>query len=774
MMSEVVYEWNSSLKTLVGACCLTSESRRRAIQGVDMSDQVGPRRLDVELSQTFPLQGIVVVDATTDFAGRLCGRLLVDAGATVIDYSTDGKVTSDEWAAFLNAGKLDPRAIQDHEFRTQDLTELATHAHVLLCTRPEFDHPTLGVRELAARCPGLLLVCMPPFGTGPYEAFLSDDVVLSALSGLADCTPGFPDRQEGAIQPPVQSVAPLAEFGAGLTCAVATMAALFQRLTKSEGPGRIEISQIEAVVSMMVSDWSLAAYAGEAPGRRRKVRTLEPNCYLPCRDGHVVIVATSDQHWQHLVEVMGSPAWAVDERFKTVAGRVENVEDLHALLGKWARTQSGLEFMIRAQSRGLPCTALLELSETVHSEQVRVCGSIEMREGVALPADPIVLNGRRRPRYGTPRQMLISPAATAVPPPTEAPLAGIRVLELTQMVAGPFAGQLLAALGAEVLIVESRRHLVSRMFGPFAAKPEYDASTNFNHVNRGKGSVELNLKTTEGKRLLHDLVRNSDIVIENMSRRAAEDLGLTYEALRGLKSDIIFASISAFGRSGPWGSYVSHHGGITALSGLASVIRDPVGNPRLVGAIMPDVLSGTYLALALLQALTIRVKTGMGMHVELSMLDVLLNAMGGLLAAADQGKRFGPHPVRFLEMLKVGRYVAVDGPNCPKELSESDKSRTPREAMFALQSGNVFAGAVQNMLEVIEDPHLRARSFVQWVDHPVVGNRPVPGVPWTFDGLRPPLGHAPVLGSDTDAALRGLIGLTEIDVSRLRESGVLT
>jgi crotonobetainyl-CoA:carnitine CoA-transferase CaiB-like acyl-CoA transferase len=635
--------------------------------------------------------------------------------------------------------------------------------------------PCLDCDEVRARHPRLLTACITPFGrTGPYSHYRADDLVLSALSGLADATPGFPDRQENAGEPPVQSLAPLAEVGAGLVAGIAVFGSLLQRLRGSERPAHVEVSALEANAWLMVSEWGIAAYGGTAPGRRRKSRTLEPNCYLPCRDGHLVIVATTDRHWSALVEAMGNPTWASDARFQDVAGRAAHAEALHAHLREWATDVSGREFMERAQARRVPCACFFELGDVVGGEQVRSCGSVEEIGGRALPADPVVVNGIRRRRGDAPRLAAVEVGAHSSGAP-EAPLSGVRVLDLGQMVAGPMAGQLLAALGADVVVVESRRRLTSRSFGPFAGEPTYDASSNFNHCNRGKRSVAVDLSTDDGRRILYELVAASDVVLENFSRHAAEKLGLTYAELRIHRADVILASISAFGREGPLGGYVSHHGGVAALSGIASVTRDAQGGPRLVGAIYPDVLTGAYTSLAILQAVAERARTGAGCHVELSMLDVLLTTMAGLVPDATGGQRFGPHPAPFLASAEPHRFLAVAAADA---VAHADavagvSGRTRRDAMSALQERGIRAAAVLDMLEVMDDPHLRERGFVLELEHAVAGRKPLPGVPWLYDGARPPLGVAPLLGDASNEVLAGLAGLEHKHVEDLRHEGVL-
>ncbi len=710
-----------------------------------------------------PLEGLRVVDATTDFAGRLCGRVLADAGATVVWLpGTEG--AADAWDRFADLGKVVAEPLRT-------LESLIDEADVLIYTR-QSDH-AFDPTESARRHSGLVIGCIPPFGEGPYVDFRSDDVVIAALSGLADCTPGYPDRQEGEIQPPVQSLARLAEFGAGVTASVAVLGALLPRFGFPGGAQFVEVAQLEAVVSMMIMDWGTAVYGGTAPGRRRKARMLEPNLYVKTADGYLVIVATSDRHWAALVDAMGSPPWATDERFATVQARAENIEALHEGLREWAKDNNGQALMEKVQRSGVPCVAVLDLTTSLRSEQVRTLNSLETINGLTLPADPVLINGHRRAdRYASRATNGPPPAVVRRTEPSPAPLAGVRIVDLTQMVAGPLASQLLVALGAEVYLVESRRRPVPRMYGPFAGKPEYNASTNFNHVNRGKRSVELDLKTMEGRRLLAALVRRSDIVIENFSKRAAADLGLSYAELQAIRGDIIVASISAFGRSGPWGSYVANHAGVTALTGLASAIPDSEGQPRLVGAIMPDALAGAYMASALLQALMLRARTGCGSSVQISMLDVMMNAMAGLLPTAAAGEPLGTHPARFLRTSEAGKYLAVSERVSP-DLVTAVQSMTRAEAMGALQGNRIRSGAVLDILEVIADPHLAARHFAQQIDHPVVGVRPMPGVPWLFDGRRPHLGAAPVLGSHTEAAMRDIVGLSPGEIARLRASGVL-
>jgi crotonobetainyl-CoA:carnitine CoA-transferase CaiB-like acyl-CoA transferase len=720
---------------------------------------------------SLPLSGMRVVDVSAGIAGPMCGKLLADAGAQVTKVELppgDPARAFDpplRWFEFLNRGKRHVGA----EPESAEVADLLAEAHVFLTsqTHRHASGSGLDCPTLLQRHPRLVAACVTPFGqTGPYEDYVADDLVLSALAGLADATPGFPDSCARADDPPVQSLAPLAEMAGGIVGATALFGALLGRARGGAEVRHVEVAVHEVAASFMVWEWGMAAYGGGIRGRRPVPADLAPNCYLPCLDGHVVLVAFTEPHWRGLVDLLGNPDWTADPAYADAALRAEHWDSLGERLAEWARGRRGLDVLDGAQARGIPCCCSFELRDTVRTRQVEEYGSLERDGAPAFPADPIVVNAeRRRPSNSTTKAFsreTVEPAGT--------PLAGVRVLDLGQVVAGPFAGQLLAALGAEVIVVESRAHPVSRLFGPFVGEPKHDASMMFHQVNRGKASVEVDLTTAEGGRVLLELVGAADVVLENFSRRAAERLGVTYEELSKVRDDIILASISGFGRRGPWGDYVALHSGVILLSGLASVTRDAQGEMRLAGAIYPDLLAGAYLALAIQEALLSRMQSGRGCHVEVGMLDVLLTCMGGLVPAAVDGMTFGPHAGRFLRTAEPAGYLAVSD----AAVDEREVARlTRREAMERLQARGTKAGAVLDIGEVMTDPHLVARGFVVEGDHPLAGPRPMPAVPWLYDGERPQLGHAPLLGDRTAQVLTEVAKLSHEEVEALRLDGVL-
>ena len=747
----------------------------------------------------WPLRGALVVEASTGIAAPLCARLLADAGATVVTVDLgqrDAVPPSASWRAYLDVGK-ERRAIGP---AGDELAALLARADLLLTSLPHEAAAALGVgceQSLAAN-PELIAACITPFGqSGPYAPLAADDVTVAALSGISDCTPGFPDRRERMDDPPVQSRAPLTDVAGALVGGTAIMAALLARLRGEPGPRHIELATLEAATTLIVNEWGPTAYGGGVRGRRPGHMDQEPNSYLAAADGWVNVTGMTPPYWESLLEMMGRPDWALAPELATAEGRAANYATLMPPLSAWVKTRPRLAFFEEAQARGLPICPSTDLRDTLAGEHVQAVGSTVVVDGRVLPADALLVNGVRRARPGaaagagaTADPGESSPLRAARPAaagrargagrgataaPHHLPLQGVRVIDLTQFLAGPFAGQTLASLGADVIVVESSTRLVTRSFGPFGGEPTYDASMNFNFCARGKRSATLNLKTDEGRATLDELVRSSDVVIENYSARFAAQLGLTYERLQTLRADIIVGSLSAFGRSGPWGRYIGLHSGVMALSGLASVTRDEEGRPRFLGAALPDTLSGTYLALAVVQALAQRELTGHGCQLELSMLDVGLLCMGGLVPDAATDEPTLRHPARFLRTREPERFVAVAAELAAAEWEGIERevaTLTRAEAMAALQARGLRAGAVQDLADVMADPQLSARGFLAVDDHPVAGARPAPGVAWLYDGERPLLAHAPLLGVDTDEVLRGA-GLDDARITALRAAGAL-
>lgn len=399
------------------------------------------------------------------------------------------------------------------------------------------------------------------------------------------------------------------------------------------------------------------------------------------------------------------------------------------------------------------------------------------------------------------------------------PLDGIRVLDLGQFIAMPFCTQWLAWMGAEVIVVESRRHLTSRGSPPFAPGREGDpdASGYFNLLYGSKKSCTIDMTTETGRGLVRRLAAVSDVMVDNFSTGVLEKLGLNYEAIRPLNPALVMVSCGAFGRTGPMRHAMGFHSAVNLFSGVADVTGYPDGPPRILGGVLPDPLGGMYSVFAILAALHHRRRTGEGQFIDLAMYETMLplipEAVIDLTLNAVEPVRIGnrdrvaaPHGVyRCREAdtwvaVSVGSdaewrtFCAAAGhPEWGSDPRFADtaarhanagaldalvegwtRGRTPGEATEILQRAGVTAGPVLRSDQLLADPQLRARGLVVENDHPKGGRRPQLGVPWRMDSVGVDYRRAPLLGEHTREVLTKLLGLSEAEYAALETRGVLS
>jgi crotonobetainyl-CoA:carnitine CoA-transferase CaiB-like acyl-CoA transferase len=370
-------------------------------------------------------------------------------------------------------------------------------------------------------------------------------------------------------------------------------------------------------------------------------------------------------------------------------------------------------------------------------------------------------------------------------------LAGIRVLELTQVMAGPFCGQVLADMGADVVKVEppgtgdQTRHAMG-----FRMRGEDTAA--FLAVNRNKRSVALDLKEPADREAFHGLVGAADVVLENYRPGVAAKLGADYETLAALNPRIIYASISGFGQTGPYAQRPGFDLIAQGLSGVMSVTGEPGGEPVKCGVPISDLASGLFCAVAILSAYVARERTGRGQRIDTSLFEGALAlsiwesaelwATGRIpeplgsahrLTAPYQALRtrdghvtVGGNNQRLWERLcrTLGREDLIEDPRfatnearmanraaLAAELESALAARDTGEWVEALLEAGVPAGPIHDYAQVFEDPHTRAREMVVELEHPVEGTIRALGIPVklseTPGRIRRP---APLLGEHTD------------------------
>ena len=209
-----------------------------------------------------------------------------------------------------------------------------------------------------------------------------------------------------------------------------------------------------------------------------------------------------------------------------------------------------------------------------------------------------------------------------------APLEGIRVIELARILAGPWAGQTLADLGAEVIKVEAPEGDDTRRWGPPFIEREGDTSAAYFHsCNRGKKGITCDFRTPEGQETVRRLVADADVVIENFKVGGLAKYGLDYASLKAVNPRLIYCSITGFGQTGPYAHRAGYDFIIQGMSGLMSVTGDPSGQPQKVGVAVTDVFTGVYASTAILAAIIQRGRTGQGQHIDMALLDVATSIM---------------------------------------------------------------------------------------------------------------------------------------------------
>jgi len=403
----------------------------------------------------------------------------------------------------------------------------------------------------------------------------------------------------------------------------------------------------------------------------------------------------------------------------------------------------------------------------------------------------------------------------SLPEGMDFPLEGVRVLDLSRVFAGPLCGQVLADFGADVIKVEHPgRGDDTRDWGMRIGKTE---TTYYNSMNRNKRSITVDLQTPEGVKIIHSLLPQCDVVIQNFKTGGAEKLGLGYEQLKAIKPDLIYCSVSGYDSSGPEAKRPGYDLVIQAEAGLMAINGEAGQPPLKFGVAAVDMMTGMYAAQAVLAALFRRERTGKGRHIEMALYDCGLMITGyygldALLLGHDPQRYGNAHP----SIVPYGMYDAADGPLiigvgnnaqfdkfCRQVIERPDIVEDPRFATNVERAKNrlvlgpmlkeLIAGFARDMLlqrmtaagipcgkvaglhEALTSERTRRGGLLQELPHPVAGSTHVFAPPYRLDGQRLPIRNAPpTLGEGTREVLQQLLQLSEPELQALRDKGVLT
>lgn len=394
------------------------------------------------------------------------------------------------------------------------------------------------------------------------------------------------------------------------------------------------------------------------------------------------------------------------------------------------------------------------------------------------------------------------------------PLTGLRVLDLSRVLAGPWCAMILADLGADVIKLEPPgAGDDTRSWGKRIAGQE---STYFLSANRNKRGIAVDLAKPEGAALARRLAERSDVLLENFKLGGLKKFGLDYDSIAAINPRLIYCSISGYGRTGPNAARAGYDVVIQGESGLMSITGEPDGPALKVGVALADVMTGQYAASAVLAALLARGTTGKGQHIDLALIDCtmanLANVASSALCLDSVPKRYGnahadiaPYQTFAASDGDVVVAVGNDGQFrkfCTDVLEKPELAADPRFLGNQVRSQNrdsllplvaavmqqkprdhwigrmleagVPGGAVRNVKEALASPEAKARRMVREVPHPLAGTVKIMGSPLNFSGtpVREPVAP-PMLGQHTDAVLSEVLGLDASEIATLRATGAI-
>lgn len=803
------------------------------------------------------LRGFTVVELAEGVSGEYCGKLLADFGARVIKVErpgcgsptramaplggAPGGTERSGLFAYLNTNK---KSVAHDVASAQGLArvrELIAAADAVIDDHDEDWLKAAGIAPGQAErdYPQVVFCSITPYGHGaPRDDWRARSLNVFHSSGWGYHTPSAPDPAKPPLKGPGRF---LVDYESALDAALCVVASLYWRGRSGKGQ-LIDVSARDVLLSR--ADILLGRMiAGEVEPTHARTNYDQggPQAFFPCCDGTVYLYMTSHAHWTGLCRLMGNPEWTrrFDKDWLEFGATESAVAECRQRFAEWVSTRKRDEVSAEAQRLGVPLVSVNDASDLVRSQQFVFRQFFRKLEhpilGEALyPTVPYRLSASpaalttpapllgehsaefaepvRRPHLASARRNPERDAVSARPS-RGGPLQGVRVLELTKVWAGPYAGKLLAFLGAEVIKVESRHNLDEmRAYGGV----DPDQAPYFLSLNPEVLSVQVNLKSERGIELLRDMVAASDIVLNNLRPGAMERLGLDFEGLRAIKRDIISVSIKMYGNDGPLGYQTGYAPCFVALGGLNSLVGYEGEPPLGINMRYGDSTVGTHAAFAAIAALLHRERTGEGQFVDVSAVECMSSMVGDSLfeysltgrvpgpdgnAHADMAPH-GCYPCRddewvaiavastaewrqlcsllgITDLLEDSRFGALAARQEHRRyldgrIAEATRGHGAGELAERLKAAGVSASKSANSLDLVSDELLWSRGIYRSVSDWKQGARSIVGVPWRMSGASASISNgAPRLGEHNAYVYCDLLGLSAKELEQLIQVGVV-
>jgi len=791
------------------------------------------------------LAGLRVLDITGRMGGY-CGLLLANLGAEVILVeSPDGdpmrregpfradRPDTEKSLSFTAYHSNKHGIVLDLESREdqQTLRMLVRGADVLLEDKPVgfLDRQRLGFSILQQDNPKLIMTSITGFGqSGPYRDFKAPSIVAFAMGGLMNVC-GHPGR------PPLMGPCDVAYHLASVHAAFGTLVALFNRRDSGRGE-HVEVSLQEVLVAdpflRLITRYSVTGEITARTGHSQSTTVAET---YQCKDGYVRIFVNQADHWRRFLEWLGRPPELLDPKYEAVQNRFPLRQTIDRLVEARTLNYESQKFFEEFQGLRLAAAPINPPSAFLADDQTRQREYLTSVEHPRLgrhqfPGDPYRFSAspwticrgaplfrehqeRIRDDWSRPSPWLKSETARASPTSSRSLFEGVRVISFPTGVVGPALAGLLTEHGAEVIAIEAGRTARSPQRGQ-----KFQIASDL-ESNRDRKRIAVDMKHPEGVQLVRKLIAKSDVVVENFSARVLASWGLDYPRMREIRSDIIMASLQAFGQTGPRRDYVSFGPILMSYSGMAYLWRDPeIDRPGAAcQTAFPDYVAPSYGAVAILAALHYRVRTGKGQYIDISQAETAAAMLGpAYLEYLVNGREpepqgnfsttAAPHGCyrckgddrwcviavqtqeewrRFCELaehrewMTDHRFAELSARIAYRQeldywIENWTSKYTPHQVMMMLQREGIAAAVVQTAEDLYRDPHLRERRFAREVYHSQVGwlTRVGPSVRLSEAGFVP-VGEAHAAGQANEMVLGEILGMSNNEIRDLTDRHVL-
>ena len=776
------------------------------------------------------LTDLQVVDLSSGIPGGYCAKLLGDAGADVIKVESPAGdplrrwtnqgywsgAPGDEDGALFQFLHFGHRSIVA-ESLADDLVALLAGADIVISdARGLVADPT----ALHERFPQLVVVSITPYGLfGPYAARPYTEITLQAESG-ALAVRGHPSRE------PVQAGGRTMEWVSGLYAAVAALAAT--RVVRRGGPGElVDLSMSEVANTTGTTAADLMDSLRGRPNPGSPGRSFETPSIEPTSDGYVGFNTNTRTQFDSFLLMIERPDLIEGGYWAPIVNRIMNWDEWNGIIHEWTTKHTTAEVVALAAELRIPVAPVSDGPAVTTFEQAVARGSLvdDPTGTFRVPRRPWKIDGevspppRPSPRLGEHTGSVVP--RTPKPPASHAaelPLQGIKVVDLTAWWAGPSASAMLAALGADVVHVESitRADGMRYTSGVSVDRDDWwEYSALFHTSNTNKRDLTLDLMRPEGRALALRMIQQADLVVENYTPRVIDQFDLGWDVVHATNPRAVMVRMPAFGLDGPWRDRPGFAQTMEQVTGLAWLTGHVDDQPRIQrGPCDPN--GGMHAVVGALVALELRDRTGIGSLVESTMFEAALNISAELIVewtaynnplfregsrspwAAPQGVYATDTPERWL-VVSVATdeqwSALVDALGRPDWATDSElRTHAGRRARHDLLDEKLGAWAAETDLDkavdlllsagvpvapavdarlTSEHPQYVARGYYEYPDHPIIGVRAHPSVPFRFTGVDHWIRTAsPTLGQHNHEILADL-GLSDDEIAELEATDLI-